>query len=144
MNRIIIPLLLLGVVVATSCRKSEEPAPQAITFQLSEAELNGNAIIPLPFYQLTLHFDAAGVPSEYEVVGNHPASPTPAQQGTWTQNGTQITFYPNSANESLTVNVRGMEVSVLSSQIQISWSLDKTEIIWEQVGDYIYTLQRMD
>lgn len=145
MNRIMISILLLGVIVATSCRKKNEaPAPQAITFQLTEATLNGNTITPLPFYQLTLHFDAAGVPTNYEVAGNHPASPTPAQQGTWVQNGTQLTFSSDSGSESQIVTVSGAEVSVLSSSVALSWSLGKTEIAWEQVGDYVYTLQRIE
>lgn len=145
MNRIMISILLLGMIVATSCRKkSDDPAPQAIAFQLTEATLNGNAITPRPFYQLTLHFDAAGVPTDYEVTGNHLGSPTPAQQGTWVQNGTQLTFSSDSGSESQIVTVNGAEVSVLSSSVALSWSLGKTEIAWEQVGDYVYTLQRIE
>ncbi|MEM9671344.1 MAG: hypothetical protein AAF992_02045 [Bacteroidota bacterium] len=144
MNRII-SLLLLALVAATSCRKeNEDPAPQAITFQLTEATLNGDAISPLPFYQLTLHFDAAGIPTIYEAQGSHASAPAPGQQGTWMQNGTQLTFTSQDGSESHQVQVSGAEVSVLSSSVELSWDLGKTEIAWEQVGDYVYTLQRME
>ena len=144
MNKVIISILLLGLMAVAACKKSEEPAPQAVDFQLTEATLNGQAIVPMPAYTITLHFDASGTPSDYEVKGSHPAAPTEGQQGTWKQDSTQITFTSSDGSSTRTVQVSGAQVDALSSQIEVSWSLSKTEIDWEKVGDYTYSFTRIE
>ncbi|MEM9834557.1 MAG: hypothetical protein AAF944_28275 [Bacteroidota bacterium] len=144
MNKAIVSMLLLGLITVAACKKSEDPAPQAVDFQLTEARLNGQPVVPLPAYTITLRFDAEGIPTDYEATGSHPAAPALDQQGTWQQDGTQITFTSGNGSGTRTVQVSGAQVDALSSQIELSWSLSKTEIDWEKVGDYTYSFTRME
>jgi len=144
MNKLTILVLFLLMAFLSACKKDSEPSPQAVGFTLTEATLGGQPISPLPAYAITLHWDAAGVPTMYEVAGSHASAPAPGQKGTWVQNGTQLTFTSQDGSQSHQVQVSGAEVSVLSSRVELSWSLGKTEIAWPLVGDYTYSFERID
>lgn len=143
MKKMIILLLLPLILGVTACKKDkDEPAPQAVSFTLTEATLNGQVLSPLPAYTLTLHWDVAGVPTMYEAVNTHPSAPAPGAVGSWTQNGTQLTFTSQDGSKSHQVQVSGTQVSALSSQIEVGYSMGKLDIPWPQVGDYTYTFER--
>lgn len=134
--------MLLTTSLAACKKDKEEPAPSAVSFRLVSALFNGNAIDPLPDYQITLHFDAAANPTQYESIGTAAVTPTPATSGSWQISGNKVQF--SSADHSREVELISTQISPLSSQMEVSWSMGKTEIPWPQVGDYTYSFQRVE
>jgi len=137
----ILLIILMVAVMASACKKGkDEPAPSAVNFQLASATFNGAAMDPTPNYQLTLHFDAAGNPTQYEASGTAQVLPTPGSSGDWKQEGDKLVF--SNADNERTVSILSGQVSPLSSRLEVAWSMQKTEIPWPQVGDYTYTFER--
>ena len=132
-------VLLVGL---AACEQGAEPAPDTLIFRLVSATLNGNAIDPVPDYTLTLHFDADGTPTVYEASGTAIAVPTPKVSGDWRVDQGSVLFSADGESREVAVSLE--EITTLSNSYELQWSLGKTEIAWEYVGEYTYHMERVE
>lgn len=133
-------LLVLLTVGFIACDETESE-PSIVTYRLVSATLDGEAVEPVPDYQLTLHFDSEEIPTIYEVDGTAVAAPTVGTEGAWDTSGGRVLFVTQDDRREVTADVD--EITPVTERYELRWSLGKTDIDWEYAGDHVFVMEKV-